>query len=89
MDVVSQAILDVAFSKQPSSIALNIVHPRPSQWSSIINSVADELHRARVSQIRLPLVAFQDWFGRLEEHSKGVDVDEMANIVSFWLLPCM
>lgn len=83
MNVVSQAILDVALSKQSPSIALNIVHPRPSQWSTIITSVAGALHRAGVADHRLPLVPFKEWFDLLEQRSKGADADEMANIVSF------
>ena len=82
MDIVSQAILDVMFSSQAPTIALNIVHPRPSQWSSIIQSVADALHRAGVVQENVPLIPFGEWFERLEQRSKGADADEMANIVS-------
>ncbi|KZP17631.1 putative aminoadipate reductase [Athelia psychrophila] len=78
MDVVSQAILDVAFSKQPPSITLNIVHPRPSQWSTIITSVSSAMNRAGITRGRLPLVSFKEWFGRLEERSKYADADEMA-----------
>ncbi|KZP17473.1 putative aminoadipate reductase [Athelia psychrophila] len=86
MDVVSQAILDVALSTQSPSIALNIVHPRPSQWSTIITSVANALHRARVADHCLPLVPFKEWFERLERRSKGADADEMEKIPAIKLL---
>lgn len=82
VDVVSQAILDVAFSKQSLSIALNIVHPRPSPWSTVVGTIADELHRAGVSQKRLPLIPFENWFEKLEQRSEGANAEEMADIVS-------
>ncbi|KZP21519.1 acetyl-CoA synthetase-like protein [Athelia psychrophila] len=86
MDVVAQAVLDVALSEQPPSIALNIVHPRPSQWSTVITSVANALHRAGVADHHLPLVPFKEWFARLEQRSKGADADEMAKIPAIKLL---
>ncbi|KZP04710.1 NAD(P)-binding protein, partial [Athelia psychrophila] len=73
MDVVAQAVLDVALSEQPPSIALNIVHPRPSQWSTVITSVANALYRAGVADHHLPLVPFTEWFARLEQRSKAAD----------------
>ncbi|KZP21530.1 hypothetical protein FIBSPDRAFT_1044071 [Athelia psychrophila] len=86
MDVVAQAVLDVALSEQPPSIALNIVHPRPSQWSTVITSVANALYRAGVADHHLPLVPFKEWFARLEQRSKGADADEMAKIPAIKLL---
>ncbi|KZP28667.1 putative aminoadipate reductase [Athelia psychrophila] len=86
MDVVSQAILDVALSKQSPSIVLNIVHPRPSQWSTIITSVANALHRAGVAEHCLPLIPFKEWFERLEQRSKGANADEMAKIPAIKLM---
>ncbi|KZP22007.1 NAD(P)-binding protein [Athelia psychrophila] len=86
MDVVSQAILDVALSKEAPSIALNIVHPRPSQWSAVITSVASAMQRAGLTRRRLPLVPFKEWFARLEQRSKGAYAGEMADIPALKLL---
>ena len=83
MNVVSQAILDVALSSQVPTIALNIVHPRPSQWSTIIRAIGDALHHAGVTQEIIPLIPFSEWLGRLEQRSEGADADDMAKIVSF------
>lgn len=83
MDVVSSAILDVALSKQPASIALNLVHPRPLQWSSIIGFLADAMLHAGVASYSLPSIAFQEWFERLEKRSQNASADEMTKIVSF------
>ncbi|KZP13551.1 hypothetical protein FIBSPDRAFT_960466 [Athelia psychrophila] len=85
-DVVSQAILDVALSKQSPGIALNIVHPRPSRWSTIVTSVADALHRAGVAGHCLPLAPFTEWLARLEQRATGVDADAMAKLPTLKLL---
>ena len=82
MDVVSQAILDVALSNQAPTIALNIVHPKPSRWSTIVRSVADALHHTGVTREVVPLLPFHEWLGLLEQRSEGADADDMAEIVS-------
>ncbi|KAF7965726.1 hypothetical protein HWV62_42156 [Athelia sp. TMB] len=86
MDVVSQAVLDVALSSQVPTIALNIVHPRPSQWSTIIRTIGDALHHAGVTQEVVPLIPFGEWLGRLEKRSEGADADDMAKMPAIKLL---
>lgn len=83
MHVVSQAILDVALSNQVPTIALNIVHPRPSHWSTIIRSIGDALHHAGATKKVVPLIPFSEWLDRLEQRSEGADANDMAKIVSF------
>ncbi|KZP16286.1 putative aminoadipate reductase [Athelia psychrophila] len=86
MDVVSRAIMDVALSKEAPSIALNIIHPKPSQWSTVITSVASAMQRAGITRRRLPLVPFSEWFERLEQRSKNADANEIAKIPAIKLL---
>lgn len=82
MDVVSQIIIDVVFAVESPSIALNVVHPRPSSWYSIINSIADALHQKRVTPEKLPVINFSEWFDRLEQRATNVDPEFIDQIVS-------
>jgi hypothetical protein len=82
MHAVSKAILDVAFSDEQPPIALNIVHPRPIEWSTIMRDVGEALLAAKVSSEALPLVPFEEWFKRLEGRAKIADVHDISSIVS-------
>lgn len=86
MHAVSQAILDVAFSAQSPTIALNIVHPRPVQWSEIMHSISDALLEAKILSQRLALVPFSEWFDRLETRSREAGGQDLNSIVSAYLL---
>lgn len=82
MHAVSTAILDVAFAEEQPTIALNIVHPRPIEWSTVMRGVSDALLGAKVTSELLPLVPFGEWFEALELRSKTADVDDLSTIVS-------
>ncbi|KAF7980198.1 hypothetical protein HWV62_39287 [Athelia sp. TMB] len=86
MHTVSQAILDVAFAEERPPMALNIVHPRPSSWSYIVQSISDALQHEGVIEEPLPLVPFTEWFDRLEQRSKGADEQEMSRVPAIKLL---
>lgn len=83
MDVVSRAILDVAFAVESPSTALNVVHPRPSAWSAIVDSIAGALHHAVITADRLSIIPFAEWFDRLEQRATQAGAEDLANIVSF------
>ncbi|KZP08006.1 hypothetical protein FIBSPDRAFT_939222 [Athelia psychrophila] len=70
MHIVSQAILDVAFADAKPRIALNIVHPRPSPWTSIVNSISEALQLEGVSSEPLPL----------SENFRGADELDMDRV---------
>ena len=83
MHAVAQALLDVALStgtrKQP---ALNIVHPRPVAWTSIISAVNDALVQEDVVKERLPVVEFSKWFELLETKAREtLSTKQMNDIV--------
>ncbi|KAF7985842.1 hypothetical protein HWV62_526 [Athelia sp. TMB] len=86
VDVVSQAILDIALSNQAPTIALNIVHPKPSRWSDLVRSVADALHHMGITKEAVPLIPFREWLGLLEKRSAGADAVDMAEIPAIKLL---
>jgi hypothetical protein len=82
MHAASKAILDVAFTKEQPAIALNIVHPRPVDWLTIMRDVSDALLATKVTSKALPLVPFGEWFEALEERAKIGDAHDLNNIVS-------
>ena len=84
MHVVSKAILDVAFSEKQPPIALNIVHPRPVEWSTVVRDVREALLAAKVGSEALPLVPFEEWFKQLEGRAKTSDVHDISSIVSIY-----
>ncbi|KZP21020.1 hypothetical protein FIBSPDRAFT_891413 [Athelia psychrophila] len=52
MDVVSQAVLDVAVSEQPPRIALNIVHPRLSHsFQGMVRVIREAIQRGSADEI--------------------------------------
>ena len=81
MDAVSQAILEVCQSAD-SPQALNIVHPRPITWASIISSINEALVQEGVLQSSLPIVDMQTWVDQLKEQAKTPDMEILSNIVS-------
>ncbi|KAF9044701.1 hypothetical protein BDP27DRAFT_1434674 [Rhodocollybia butyracea] len=50
MDAVCDALLDIGFSEEPAPIAVNIVHPRPISWTSVMQHLRVALLEVR----RLP-----------------------------------
>lgn len=82
MQAVSNAILDVAFSQEQPSIAVNLVHPQPITWSSMISAIGDALMRENVTSTPLPLLPFPQWFQRLEERAHTATGEDLIEIVS-------
>jgi hypothetical protein len=80
-DAVSQAILDVAFSKEALPRALNLVHPRPTPWHNIITAASDNLVKNEITKDRLPLVNFEIWFSKLQDASVGASDETLKRIV--------
>ena len=78
---VSQTILDVAWSTE-SPAALNVVHPRPVAWNSVISSINEAIVEVGVAPTYLPLVDFQTWFSKLENHATDPSPETLHNIVS-------
>ena len=85
MDIVSQAILDVAYSAEAPA-ALNIVHPRPIPWTSIISSINDAMVQEGVIQSPLPVIDMQSWVSKLKAHAVQSSPEILLKIVSVNLL---
>lgn len=85
MDAVSQAVLDVAWSAQ-SPPALNVVHPRPVSWNTIMDNVNDAIVEEGIKESRLPTVTFGAWVKELESQATGASSETINNIVRVLLL---
>ncbi|KAG2060872.1 putative aminoadipate reductase [Suillus hirtellus] len=86
---VSNAILDVAFAAEEPPIAVNLVHPRPVAWRTLIQPVADALVERKVTNYPLPLVPFSEWHDKLESSAKDLSKETMKRIPAIKLLDFM
>jgi hypothetical protein len=81
---VAQILLDVAFSTEDRIPALNVVHPRPVPWTSIISAINDALVQEGVLKELLAIVEFAEWFEMLEirarEDSSTRNIDDIVCI---------
>jgi hypothetical protein len=80
-EAVNGMILDVALGTDTPERALNVVHPRPIEWSSMMGNVADELVRHGITKDRLPVIEMGEWFAKLSEISDGADEARLKQIV--------
>lgn len=81
VDFVSQAILDLVHSADSPS-AINVVHPRPITWSSVISAINEALVSEGVLASPLPLVDIQTWVSYLQGMSSNPSDETLGNIVS-------
>ncbi|KAG1835812.1 putative aminoadipate reductase [Suillus subalutaceus] len=86
---ISNAILDVAFTKEEPPIAVNLVHPRPIAWRTLMQPVADALVERKVTSYPLPLVSFSEWLEKLESSAKDLSEETMKRIPAIKLLNFM
>ncbi|KAF8956600.1 hypothetical protein BDZ97DRAFT_2062868 [Flammula alnicola] len=85
MDAVSQTILDVAWSAE-SPAALNVVHPRPVAWNSILSSINEAIVQEGVSSAKLQTVDFEAWVSQLEVHAGNSSTETLNHIPAIKLL---
>ncbi|KAJ3842699.1 putative aminoadipate reductase [Lentinula raphanica] len=68
MDAVAESILSVAFYEQRPPIAINLVHPHPVTWESIMEAMRQSLISLKgLKSDALRLVTFQEWYATLRE----------------------
>ncbi|KAF9244919.1 putative aminoadipate reductase [Melanogaster broomeanus] len=73
---VSDAVLDIAFAEDKPPIAVNLVHPRPVEWVSLMKPISSALYQKNLTSEPLPLVPFDQWVTRLEKYA--ADASEPA-----------
>ncbi|KAG1870690.1 putative aminoadipate reductase [Suillus subalutaceus] len=86
---ISNAILDVAFAEEEPPIVVNLVHPRPTAWKTLMQPIADAMVEHKITNHPLPFVPFSEWVERLESSAKDVSKETMKRIPAIKLLDFM
>ena len=82
MDAVSNCIMELVFYDKRLPPVLNVVHPRPTDWNTVINVIGDALVLVLGRKLDSPLalVSFQEWFGVLETHAKAANQENETEL---------
>ena len=73
MDAVSNCIMELIFHNKRLPPVLNVVHPRPTDWNTVIKLTRDALVLQKKLESPLALISFQEWFYILEAHAKAAN----------------
>jgi hypothetical protein len=90
MDAVSNCILELIFRNERLPPVLNVVHPRPTDWNTVIELIRDALVLKKQFNSPLALISFQEWFYILEAHAKAANQENenelrIVRLISFFL----
>jgi len=77
MDAVSNCILELVFQNERLPPVLNVVHPRPTDWNTVIKLIGDALVSQNKLDSPLAFVPFQHWFSVLEAHANQGNENEL------------
>ncbi|KAJ3997443.1 hypothetical protein F5050DRAFT_1419742 [Lentinula boryana] len=88
MDAVTSVIMDTAFLEDRAPFAVNVVHPRPTSWSVVMQNIRHALIREKaLSSGDLPLIPFRAWIIELEKHINSFSDDLPAlKLLNFFKL---
>jgi hypothetical protein len=90
MDAVSNCVMELIFQSKRLPPVLNVVHPRPTDWNTVIKLIGDALVSTKKLDSPLALVSFQEWFYILEAHAKAaanqVNENELRIVRLFYFL---
>ncbi|KII90646.1 hypothetical protein PLICRDRAFT_52360 [Plicaturopsis crispa FD-325 SS-3] len=87
MHIAARAVIDSALGQHDTLPALNVVHPGPIPWSSMIHSVADALVKENiVTSGPIPIAPVGEWFSTLEHRALNPSEDDLKNIPALQLL---
>jgi thioester reductase-like protein len=79
---VSAAITDVLLNSDPPPLALNIVHPYPVKWTTIMSAMCNEITKvAAVNRDGIRLIPFASWFSQLERAAQTTREETLHNMV--------
>ncbi|KAJ3994744.1 putative aminoadipate reductase [Lentinula boryana] len=80
LDAVAEAILDVAFAKESPPLTINLVHPYPTTWNSIMEAIRESLTQNKgLSSNALQLVPFNEWYAALREADARGPAERIAS----------
>lgn len=74
MDALVAVVRDCIISREELPVLLNVVHPRPTRWHSIIEAVGTDEG--------VPLVEYGEWLRRLETAAENASGETIDAIVS-------
>ncbi|RDB20216.1 Non-canonical non-ribosomal peptide synthetase FUB8 [Hypsizygus marmoreus] len=83
-DAVAKSIIDVALADEAAPIALNLVHPRPVEWNSVIINI--KVAVKDVLNKELSLVSFHDWFASLRDRAVNATAQDITLVPAIKLL---
>jgi thioester reductase-like protein len=80
---VSDAITDTLFYHNIPPLALNVVHPRPAKWTSIVSAIRDAVKETTkaASEADLPLIPFSQWYAQLEAAAQTASEKTLQDVV--------
>ncbi len=68
--------VDLVVSQVPLPPTINVVHPRPTTWDSVLEDISEELGG------HIPFVPMDEWVAKLDAFPTEVSTDELLRIVS-------
>ncbi|KAJ7760072.1 putative aminoadipate reductase [Mycena maculata] len=77
-EAISRTIVDTALSTEKAPFAINLVHPHPVPWDTVVSSMANFA--------QLPLIPFADWIQQLKTLSTHASAEDIKNIPGIKLL---
>ncbi|KAF9067129.1 putative aminoadipate reductase [Rhodocollybia butyracea] len=87
MDAVSEILLDVGFGTERPPMAMNVVHPKPIPWTSVMQSLRAILIREKqLESNALRVVPFKQWLAKIEDYGKAPTEEDLKNIPAIKLL---
>ena len=74
LDAIGKMYIDLLFRDAQLPQLVNVVHPRPTSWSEILNGLSSELGN-------LPIIPLTEWVGRLEARSTHAGAHDIDDVV--------
>ena len=63
---------------------MNLVHPRPITWGSIMRPISEAVYQKQVTPSPLPLIPFTEWVERLDMYAADMTSEEdIQRVVSY------
>jgi hypothetical protein len=74
--------MNVTWDEAVSSPVLNVVHPRPIAWNTVMDLISNALIEEGVVNERLPPLPCSEWLHRLNDAAKVVKEEHLRAMVS-------
>ena len=85
MDAVSSFIMELVFQNEHLPPVLNVVHPKPTDWNTVIRLIGDSLVLHKILDSPPTFVSFQTWFSALQVHAQSANEDQLSTVRSIFL----